>query len=151
MGPSVVFQAGGDVVPDSGMALQCVACWSSISTLDLLLEHGAKLENSFPLHTAAGMGDERIPMMAHLIELGVDVNLLDTERVRYRHGTPLHCAVGQRKFGTVRFLLENGADLHIQDVYGVTPIEMAKKTGNQEIITLLETAPACGTENRSEG
>ena len=140
MGPSVVFQTGPGVVPDSGIALQLAACWSSISTFDLLLEHGAKLENSFPLHDAAGGGsDERIPMMAHLIKLGVDVNGSDIARVRFRHGTPLHCAVISRHPGTIRFLLENGADPHIADVYGVTPLEAAKRLGNQEIITLLST------------
>lgn len=151
MGPCVVFQIGREVVSDSGMALQLAACSSSISTLDLLLEHGAKLENSFPLHDAAGTGDERIPMMAHLIELGVDVNGLDTARVRYRSGTPLHCAVGGRHIGILRLLLENGADPNIEDVHGLTPIEAAKKkSGNQEIITLLEKAPTLGREIRSE-
>lgn len=140
VGPSVVFQMGREAVPDSGMALQLAACWSTISTLDLLLERGAKLEHSFPLHNAAGVGDGRILMMAHLIELGVDVNGLDTARVRFRHGTPLHCAIGDRNFGTVRFLLNNGADPHVEDVYGVTPVEAAKKTGNRGIITLLEKA-----------
>jgi len=140
MGPSVVFQVGREAVPDSGMALQLAACWSTISTLDLLLEHGAQLEHSFPMHDAAGSGDERISMMAHLIELGVDVNGLDSARVRFRHGTPLHCAVGELNFGTVRFLLNNGADPNVEDVYGVTPIEAAQKMGNQEIITLLGKA-----------
>ena len=138
MGPSVVFQIGIEAVSDSGMALQLAACWSDISTLDLLLEHGAKLENSFPLHDVAGMGDERIPMMAHLIELGVDVNSLDSARVRFRYGTPLHCAVQGQQCGTVRFLLENWADPNMKDEYGVTPIEAAKKKGNQELIALLE-------------
>ena len=77
MGPNVVFQTGIEPVPDSGMALQCAAAWSTIGSLDLLLEHGAKLENSFPLHAAAGMNCERIQMMAHLIKLGVDVNSCD--------------------------------------------------------------------------
>lgn len=49
---------------------------------DLLLEHGAVKENSTPLHSAAGSDTdgERIPMMAHLIEAGYDVNATDEVR-----------------------------------------------------------------------
>ena len=130
LGPSIVFQVGFEVDADSGMALQLAACLSTTSTLDLLIKHGARLENSFPLHGAAVcMGDRTTPMMAHLIGLGLDVNHLDSARLRFRHGTPLHCAVQERNYGTVRFLLENGADPHIEDVWGVTPIEAAKKMG----------------------
>lgn len=150
MGPDFVFQAGRKAVHGSGMALQRAACCSSIGTVDLLLERGAKLENSFPLHDAACGGDGRIPMMAHLINLGVDVNSLDSARVRYRRGTPLHGAVCGRQPAAVRFLLENGADPQVADVWGVTPIEVARKSENEEMIAMLEGAAAQGTGNRSE-
>ena len=145
MGPNVVFQTGIEPVPDSGMALQCAAAWSTIGSLDLLLEHGAKLENSFPLHAAAGMNCERIQMMAHLIKLGVDVNSCDFARVRSQYGTPLHCAVIARNIGNVK--LENGANPHIQDRGGLTPFDIAKRIGNQEIsrklLNLLERLDLC--------
>ncbi len=86
------------------------------------------------------MGDDRIPMMAHLMKIGVDVNSSDVARIRYRHGTPLHCAVKSQNIETIRFLLENGADLHIGNVSGDTPITLAERAGNKEIITLLKEA-----------
>lgn len=140
LGPKVSFQTGGKVVPDSGIALQRAACWSTIQTFDLLLEHGAKPENSFPLHDAAGhRKDESISMMTHLLQLGVDVNGSDIARIRFRHGSPLHCAVLGEHLGNIEFLLKNGADPNIKDAYGLTPLEVARRTGNQEIITLLST------------
>jgi hypothetical protein len=91
--------------------LNAAAKFATILVFDLLLEKGAQLEWSIPLHMAAGArGDgERIPMVAHLLQLGVDVNGLDDVQGPYRKGTPLNYAIMARNPKMVRFLLENGA------------------------------------------
>ncbi|KAI4162727.1 MAG: hypothetical protein LQ342_003614 [Letrouitia transgressa] len=75
--------------------IDIAASSSSIAVLDLLFEHGAKKGDSIALHMAAGSGteDERVPMMAHLIELGYDVNATDEIRGNHAIGTPLQYAV----------------------------------------------------------
>ncbi|KAL9130925.1 MAG: hypothetical protein Q9217_001028, partial [Psora testacea] len=68
---------------------------SSTAVFDMLLARGATKSNSIPLHTAAGAAndDERLPMMAHLIELGYDVNAIDEVKGYQAIGTPLHYAI----------------------------------------------------------
>ncbi|KAF1991845.1 hypothetical protein K402DRAFT_388388 [Aulographum hederae CBS 113979] len=60
--------------------------------VDLLLAHGARLENAIPLHEAAAIPAEigcRIPMMRHLLDRGADINALDGGRNGYHVlGTP---------------------------------------------------------------
>src|SRR3954453_6527276 len=61
----------------SGRALNVAASNSTIEIFDLLLKCGAKMEDSNPLHSAAASNNEdtaRIPMMSHLLQIGVDVN-----------------------------------------------------------------------------
>jgi ankyrin repeat protein len=113
-------------VSNSGDCLNRAASRSSTAIFDLLLARGAKLENSKPLHAAVesmNEDSERIPMMAHLLELGVDVNGLDAVR---RLGTPLHHAVHACKIERARFLLERGADPHIKNQYGNSALEIAR-------------------------
>jgi ankyrin repeat protein len=76
---------------DPGSVLDMAAEIGTVAAVDLLLQHGAKLENSTPLHNAASMGPhgaarlsrvlpseylaivgDRIPMMKYLLEHGVD-------------------------------------------------------------------------------
>ncbi|NIM78592.1 MAG: hypothetical protein GTO20_07355 [Candidatus Aminicenantes bacterium] len=38
----------------------------------------------------------------------------------------------------VKFLLEKGADINAKDIDGKTPLDIAKKKGLKEIISLLE-------------
>ncbi len=129
-------------VPDAGDVLDCAAGVSTVTVFDLLLEHGAKLENSLPLHAAAksDKDGERISMMAHLLELGVDVNGSDDSRGPYGFGTPLHHAIRERHIQIVRFLLGKGANPHIRNRAGDTAFGQAEKTTCAQIIELLKGA-----------
>ena len=97
--------------------LNCAAR-KSTELFDLLIAHGAKLEESLPLHGAvwgdADDGGERIPMMKHILELGVDINQLDEVRSMRARGTALHHAVILKRTKTVEFLLDNGADPRVE-------------------------------------
>jgi ankyrin repeat protein len=106
---------------DPGSVLDMAAEIGTVAAVDLLLQHGAKLENSTPLHNAASMGHhgaarlsrvlpseylaivgDRIPMMKYLLEHGVDVNGLDDPKSPYyRIGTPLHYAITQGGLTTI--------------------------------------------------
>ena len=122
---------------NSGDCLNQAASRSSITAFDLLLVRGAKLENSRPLHAAIeSMNEdkERIPMMAHLLDLGVDIN--GTDYVR-RLATPLHHAVLARKIERASFLVKRGADPHIKNQYGTSALEMARINERMEFVELF--------------
>lgn len=106
----------------------------------MLLESGATRTNSVALHAAAGAGkdDERIPMMAHLIELGYDVNATDEVRGYSAVGTPLQCAIMAKSPAKVRFLLEKGADPRKPVGSGGSPFKMAEGMGLDEVVDLLK-------------
>ena len=131
---------------NSGDCLNRAASQSSITVFDLLLAHGAKLENSRPLHAAVESVNEemeRFPMMAHLLDLGVDINGTDFAR---RLATPLHHAVHAFKIERARFLLERGADPHIKNYYGHSALEIARINERSEFVELFSQArePARG-------
>lgn len=98
-----------------GQALERAAIFCSARIVDLLLSHGAKLEYSLPIHSAATAHswstNDRSSMVTHLIELGVDINGVDSNHreIMFRRGTPLlECYRDQRQEG-VELLLRLGA------------------------------------------
>ena len=119
---------------------------SSIAVLDLLLTHGAKLENSLPLHVAAARSDVdvQIPMMQHLLSLGVDINASDAMKGSRRAGTPLHHAAQAGRIEAVQFLVEIGADLDAKVPLGKTPLEEARRWGQAQVVEWLEKASMGG-------
>ena len=119
--------------------LNFAACSSTIIVFDMFLAHGAARDDSTPLHTAASVdNNERIiPMMAHLLDLGFDINQTDYHvKPYYPGGTPLFYAVRSSAIGNVKFLLLKGAD----PLKGerMSSLELAKRTESTEIVALLE-------------
>ena len=107
---------------------------------DLLLEHGAIKADSTPLHSAAGTGmdDERIPMMAYLIEAGYDVNATDGVKKNRSIGTPLHYAIRAQSLTKAKYLLERGADPNRPVGWAGSPFKMAESMGADEFVSLLQ-------------
>lgn len=96
LGPQMVNpKADSASINSFGTCVDVAAQKSSILVFDMLLDHGAPRENSVALHMAAGAGvsDERIPMMTHLVALSFDVNRSDEVRGSFTIGTPLHYAI----------------------------------------------------------
>ena len=66
--------------PDSSVALECASRDCDTGIIDILLEHGAKLENSLVFHNALMRKSEPseleacTPMMEYLLNLGADIN-----------------------------------------------------------------------------
>lgn len=63
-------------VSDSGTSLDLAALNSTRTIIDLLLAHGAKLEDSNPLHMAVSNNNHSIPIVEHLVTLGMNMNAL---------------------------------------------------------------------------
>ena len=118
--PRIGFGLEATPVPDSGVCLYEAAASSNTEVVELLIQAGAKVENSTPLHAAVRRGEDAIPMLRYLLALpsgkGTDINGLADAHDPFSVGTPLESVIrhGLRSDSVTiaRFLLENGADPH---------------------------------------
>lgn len=88
--------------------------------------------HSNTIHKAAEFGD--IPRIKFLLSINKnDINSKDTQY----EATPLHYAIFFKKYETVVFLIENGADLFAKDGKGFTPLHNAVIINESKYILLL--------------
>ncbi|KAL9094066.1 MAG: hypothetical protein Q9165_003736 [Trypethelium subeluteriae] len=123
------LRGSGMLIANSGDALEIAAKHCPLSTVALLLAHGAQAENSMALNRAAGayppggnfyysrarptpeFDRDRIPVMELLLQHGADINGDERQGRRDRTpGLPVTYAVMARAVERVKWLLENGAD-----------------------------------------
>ncbi|KAI9098203.1 asparaginase-domain-containing protein [Phlyctochytrium arcticum] len=111
------------------------------------------------VETTIGMERVMIPMlMCQSARVGdIDGLQLTTEEYRplinigdYDGRTPLHIAAGEEQPETVRFLLLQGANVHLRDRFGHSPLWDAVRCRRKESITLLRQAGAHFSEEELE-
>lgn len=122
--------------------------FGSPDTLDLLLEAGADVNRGTPLHKALGRDSL---MVERLVKLGAPVNKLSGEGSKFwddammPRETALHIACSKGQYDNVRLLLAAGADPTINqwcqkaEVPDSSPLDVARATNRNEIVSLLET------------
>lgn len=117
--------------PNTDNILSSAAAKSTPAIFDLLLTNGANLSNAIPLHSAAGGSlpsrpGERVPMLQHLIKLGLDPNADDNDSSWRGKGQVLRHA---DQWGVVteevKCLLEHGADPYAEGKWGRSAIQDA--------------------------
>jgi ankyrin repeat protein len=132
--------------------LDAAAGLASTLAFDQLLAAGATLADSYPLHQAVATSSvHAMPMMHHLLALGVDINARlfehHPERTRLRQpeedfGTPLHCAARSGAKNRVMLLLDKGADASKRSSKGKSPLYWAQNARrpkvHPETLKLLE-------------
>ncbi|EMO65136.1 ankyrin repeat protein [Leptospira borgpetersenii serovar Pomona str. 200901868] len=122
---------------------------ASVGRLDLLKMYiDLKLDinepsnsSETPLHKAGYRGYDKVVEL--LLEHGAKVNtptvvIKQIPPMSSGGDTPLHYAVLSGKLSTAKILLEHGADKTIKDGDGKTPLDIAKKKGDKELIELLK-------------
>ena len=121
--------------------LDVAAASSTPEVFNLLLQHGANLDDSTALHAAAaGAGETtsgRIEMMAFLLDtVKMDINAIAKHGPPagrgLGRGTPLHSAAFVQKRETIEFLLARNADVDARNTLGQTALEFAGEWGLDE-------------------
>lgn len=82
----------------------------------------------------AAMFQQNIQIVEMLIDYGLDVNAIGPKNGY----TPLHDAVWGNNPAAAKLLLEKGADPHIKNKEGQTPLEKAKSEGKEDLVNVLE-------------
>ena len=118
--------------------------------LNLLMRHGVSVNNfglnqSVPLHAAVLCGaDERsrgtedtcVDAVRTLLEAGGDA----WGQIKYERTTPTHYAVNTPFLAILELLNERGADWHLTDAKGMTPLLLARQNGSPFFPVILEWA-----------
>ena len=102
------------------------AATGRLDIVQYLVEHGADISQTvrryrnnkgqIPLHAAAHQG--RTEVVAYLIKCGSAVSQEDDY-----HNTPLHLSCSAGHITTSELLLDNGADIHKENIVGDTPLK----------------------------
>jgi hypothetical protein len=134
---------------------------SSLEVIELLIQHGAQIEQSGAMHQAAESG--RIDVMDLLLRHGANVNeqlwtnledsaryrtrikkeqgiisdVSDDRRPKWSHETPLHYSVLDRQVEATAWLVQHGADAGITDSKGWSAKDMATTMDDKGILEAL--------------
>lgn len=122
-----LLEAGADPNQDPDAAAFPLALVAALYTdpaaIDLLLQHGARLERSGALAAAARLGNQ--PMIRCLLDRGA---LLDADAPAMgTAASPLHVAVRAGHAGVAMILPQHGANPNSTDASGATAVEVAKQ------------------------
>ncbi|KAH7230568.1 ankyrin repeat-containing domain protein [Fusarium redolens] len=122
-----LLEAGADPNQDPDAAAYPLALvaglYKDTAAIDLLLQYGAKIEQSGALGAAARRGNE--PMMRYLLDKGARP---ESDATSTGAGaSPLHVAVKAGHVGVARILMQHGADPNATDASGTSAIELAKQ------------------------
>ncbi|HEY7441023.1 MAG TPA: ankyrin repeat domain-containing protein [Vicinamibacterales bacterium] len=112
--------------------LEWAVCFNDVTRTDVahyLLAQGSR----HTLLSAVAMGD--VDAIRDCIRDGADLNQR-MDRTNHRQ-TPLHLAIVKKQVHSLATLLELGADPDIEDAAGLTPLDQAALTNEQEMVQHL--------------
>jgi ankyrin repeat protein len=139
-----LLKLGADVDAQDNDNMTPLLLTISEDVVQTLLEHGARVDprnknGQTPLHLASERLDAAL--VAFYLKLGVDIDAQDNS-----HRTPLHTVLLsrprtpkgiRRRWGifekTTVLLLEHGANVHLEDDHGRTPLQVAAELGVENL------------------
>ncbi|XP_057336418.1 putative ankyrin repeat protein RF_0381 [Microplitis mediator] len=120
----------------------------NVDIAKLIVEHKnfGKKYDQFLLHTA--VKNDSFPMVTFLLEIGMDVNEYDNDRL-----APIHHALIVDNYDILQLLLNYGADVNAKNKYGDTPVSMVlmlPNTGYFESSDIFGVSIFGNTQNKSK-
>ncbi|KAF2104454.1 ankyrin [Rhizodiscina lignyota] len=117
---------------NSGNTLNAAAGRASVAVIDMLLEKGARIDNSAALHHAVASDwpvTDRLGMISHLLNVGANINYVHRDEwfVRESMGTALHVAARLQRVQEAKLLLYGGADVETKARGGRNALDEAIK------------------------
>ena len=112
----------------------CIHLKNAIPILEFLLENNANINppNSDLLHDALSIHNPKL--LPFLLEKGADPNIQE----KRSKNTPLHIAASLSNFIATRLLLQYGANRHIKNHDGRTPLDLANAINKNSCHDLFE-------------
>lgn len=127
-----------DPKPNLKRALELAAGSCDPIIIDVLLEHGAKIENCLAMHDAATRWDGRgITMLDHLLQRGFDINTFESLSGFYGKASPLCVTAMAGRRAETEWLLEHGADPRLKNEFGTNAVDCAFLRGDEGLQQLL--------------
>ncbi|XP_006161597.2 cyclin-dependent kinase 4 inhibitor D [Tupaia chinensis] len=115
-------------------ALQVMMFGSPVIALELLKQGASPnvqdASGTSPIHDAARTGF--LDTLKVLVDHGADVNVPDGSGA-----LPIHLAIQEGHTAVVNFLAAE-SDLHHKDARGLTPLELARQRGSQDLMDILQ-------------
>ncbi|KAK1060518.1 hypothetical protein LTR12_006100 [Friedmanniomyces endolithicus] len=127
--------------------LSAAVQYGPLEVIELLFNHGGTIECGQLLHFAVWRHlSDRLDVVRYIIRKGASVNMLMyqnrpdcyIQREAFGLGTPLHAAATEGDMAVVRLLLDEGADISIQDSLRKLPYQLAEMHGHEAVATLLQ-------------
>ncbi len=118
--------------------------WNDFYKVDKLLDQGYTVaheteDGQTPLHIAAECN--QLGMCVFLLKNGAEIDALDNFG-----GSPLHAAAAcQTQLRVIKFLIRHGANPHLRDSAGLTPLDVARKYQHPLIEQYLKSLSSQGT------
>ena len=112
----------------------------NVEMIELFIKYGAQVDSSGALIVAAQYG--KLETISCLIAHGANVNLIQwTDTMIFKRPdqaeSALHRAVKGSHKAVAALLLENGADVNLEDANGKTSLDLARDMENDSLVRLL--------------
>ncbi|CAI7620936.1 unnamed protein product [Penicillium pancosmium] len=134
------YKADIDLHSDYGNALLCAARGGHDETMRLLIDHGPTLNTNKALPTLGAVRDQcdQDETLLLAFETAIyppfEVNVPVPQR---KSGSPLLWAVYHTLTGTLKLLIDRGAEIESRDGFGETPLAIASRLGHEGMVRLL--------------
>ena len=124
----LLLDRGANVLAQRDFPVNVAAKNAHVAVAKLLLERGASLRvrKAWP-QWSAGVLVGHLQAARYIVDLCADY-------IHVEHELMLRAAAQHGKLGTVRFLLEHGADVH---TWNNMPLQIAVQNGHLQVVTLL--------------